>query len=103
MSVIAGIAIIVWVVLSIIIGVMIQYTLDDPISFKTAFYLDIRFYKKHKNKLNMAGLTIAIAAISLFFLPASITVIISWGVAQFFKILWKIYCCIFAKKKEDRE
>jgi len=91
-----------WLTLGSFVGGFLQIMIascDDKLSFKTAFWYVSIFYENNKDRLNSAGLTIAIVAISLLLLPGYILIFSVVCLHKVFDKLWKVYKYIFRKNR----
>lgn len=76
---------------------------DDKLSFKTAFYYAMAFYKNNEGRLNSAGLTIIVVAMSLLLLPGYVLIFFIACLDKVFCKLWEAYKYVFRKKQEDKQ
>lgn len=69
---------------------------DEP-SFKTAFWYAMMFYENNEDKLNSAGLTIVIVAMSLLLLPGYVLIFFIVCLSKVLYKLWEAYKYVFRK------
>ena len=91
-----------WILIGGFIGgfVQILYAIsnDNELSFKTAFCYARVFYENNEDRLNSAGLTIVIVAMSLLLLPGYVLIFFITCLYRAFCKLWKAYKYVFRKK-----
>ena len=91
-----------WLLLGGFIGGFIQTMLsfaeENELSLKTAFYFATVFYENNVDRLNYAGLTIIIVAMSLLLLPGSVLVLFIACLYQVLCKLWQVYKYVFRKE-----
>ena len=96
-----------WILTGGLIGGFLQMMFascyNDKLSFKTAFYYVFVFYKNNESKLNSAGLTIIIVAMSLLFLPGYVLIFFIAFLDKVFHKLWEAYKYIFRKNRSNAE
>ena len=73
---------------------------DDKLSFKTAFYYAMAFYKNNEDRLNSAGLTIIIVVMSLTLLPGYVLIFFIACLDKVLHKLWEAYKYVFRKKQK---
>ena len=73
---------------------------DDELSFKTAFWYATVFYENNEDRLNSAGLTIIIVAMSLLLLPGYVLIFFVTCLYRVFCKLWEAYKYIFRKDQK---
>ena len=89
-----------WILIGGFIGGFLQMMFafgDDELSFKTAFYYAMVFYENNEDRLNSAGLTIIIVAMSLLLLPGYVLIFFIVCLDKMFCKLWEAYKHIFRK------
>ena len=90
-----------WILIGGFIGgflqMMFALTDDDELSFKTAFWYAMTFYENNEDKLNSAGLTIIIVAMSLLLLPGYALIFFITCLSKAFYKLWETYKYVFRK------
>ena len=94
-----------WALIGSFVGGFLQILFalcdDDKLSFKTAFWYAIMFYKNNEDKLNFAGLTIVIIVMSLLLLPGSVLILFITCLYKAFCKSWEAYKYVFRKNKND--
>ena len=94
-----------WILVGGFVGGFLQMMFatffDDKLSFKTAFWYAIMFYENNEDKLNTAGLTIIIVAMSLLLLPGYVLTLFITCVYKAFCKLWEAYKYVFRKNKSN--
>ena len=97
----------VWMLIGGFIGGVVQMMFascdDDEPSFKTAFWYVRVFHENNEDRLNSAGLTIVIAAMSLLLLPGYVLIFLITCLYKAFCKLWEAYKCVFRKEKKRGE
>lgn len=73
---------------------------DDELSFKTALWYAMEFYENNEDRLNSAGLTIVIVAMSLLLLPGYVLIFFMVCTRKAFCKLWEAYKYIFKRKEQ---
>ena len=73
---------------------------DDELSFKTAFWYATVFYENNEDRLNSAGLTIIIVAMSLVLLPGYVLIFFITCLYKAFCKLWEVYKHVFRKERK---
>lgn len=90
-----------WILIGGLIGGFVQMmfalTDDNELSFKTAFWYATTFYENNEDKLNSAGLTIIIVAMSLLLLPGYVLIFFITCLSKAFYKLWETYKYVFRK------
>jgi len=71
---------------------------DDELSLKTAFWYTTVFYENNEDRLNSAGLTIVIVAMSLLLLPGYVLIFFVACLRKVFCKLWETYKYVFRKE-----
>ena len=91
-----------WILIGGFIGGFVQILFalinDDELSFKAAFWYATVFYENNKDRLNSAGLTIAIVAMSLLLLPGYVLIFFITCLYRAFCKLWEAYKHVFRKE-----
>ena len=92
-----------WILISGFIGGFVQMIFallgdDEQLSFKTAFWYVMAFYKNNEDRLNSAGLTIIIILMSLFLLPGYVLIFLITCLYRMFYKLWEAYKYVFRKE-----
>lgn len=95
----------IWLIFGGFIGGFLQMVFalsdGDELSFKTAFWCATVFYENNEDRLNAAGLTIIIVAISLLLLPGSVLIFFITCLRKVFYKLWEAYKYIFRKNRSN--
>ena len=96
-----------WILIGGFIGCLLQILFaacdGDELSFKTAFWYVMVFYKNNEDKLNSVGLTIVIIAISLLLLPGYVLIFFITCLHRAFCKLWEAYKYVFRIKESPKE
>lgn len=74
---------------------------DDELSFKTAFWYAMVFYENNEDRLNSAGLTIVIVAMSLLLLPGYVLIFFITCLYRAFYKMWEAYKHVFRKNRSN--
>ena len=94
----------IWILIGGLIGGFVQIMFascdGDELSFKTAFYYVMEFYKNNEDRLNSVGLTIIIVAMSLLLLPGYVLIIFIACLHRAFCKFWEAYKYVFIKKQK---
>ena len=92
-----------WILIGGFIGGFLQMMFascdDNELSFKTAFWYAMVFYENNEDRLNSAGLTIVIVAMSLLLLPGYVLIFFIVCLYKVFYKLWEAYKYVFRKDK----
>ena len=90
-----------WILIGGFIGGFLQMMFalgdDDELSFKTAFWYATTFFENNEDRLNYAGLTIVIVAMSLLLLPGYVLIFFITCLYKVFCKLWETYKYVFRK------
>lgn len=93
-----------WILIGGFIGGFLQMMFalcdDDVLSFKAVFWYATVFYENNEDRLNFAGLTIIIVAMSLLLLPGYILIFFITCLYRAFCKLWEAYKYIFRKDQK---
>ena len=94
-----------WILIGGLIGGLLQTMLAlfndyDELSFKMAFWYVTVFYENYKDRLNSAGLTIVIVAVSLLLLPGYVLIFFITCLYRAFCKLWEAYKYVFRKEQK---
>lgn len=93
-----------WIFIGGFIGGFLQILFalsnDDELSFKTAFWYATVFYESNEDRLNSAGLTIIIVAMSLVLLPGYVLIFFVTCLYIAFCKLWEAYKHVFRKEQK---
>ena len=96
---------VVWLLFGGFIGsfmqIMCAFCDNDDLSFKTAFWYATKFYENNEDKLNPAGLTIIIVAMSLLLLLGYVLIFFITCLYKAFGKLWEAYKHIFRKNRKN--
>lgn len=91
-----------WIFIGGFIGGFVQMMFalseDDELSFKTAFWYVMVFYERNEDRLNSAGLTIIIIAMSLLLLPGYVLIFFVTCLYKALCKLWEAYKYVFRKE-----
>lgn len=94
-----------WILIGGFIGGFLQILFalsdDDELSFKTALWYATTFYENNEDRLNSAGLTIAIVAMSLLLLPGYVLIFFVTCLYRAFGKLWEVYEHVFRKNRSN--
>lgn len=93
-----------WILIGGFIGGFVQILFalsnDDELSFKTAFWYATVFYENNEGRLNSAGLTIIIVAMSLLLLPGYVLIFFITCLYRALRKLWEVYKHVFRKERK---
>ena len=93
-----------WILIGGFLGGFVQILLalsdDNELSFKAAFWYAKEFYKNNEDRLNSAGLTIIIVAMSLVLLPGYVLIFFITCLYKAFCKLWEVYKHVFRKERK---
>ena len=93
----------VWILIGGLIGGFVQIMFascdGDELSFKTAFWYVMEFYKNNEDRLNSVGLTIIIVAMSIFLLPGYVLIFFIACLNKVLYKFWEVYKYAFRKNR----